>query len=123
MADADQYVDWAIKIDDETIKASEGTEVVSIVIDLEVDKLDMCAVRFDDASKGVLKGKRHSIGDPIQVDLGYADEVKTLFLGEAVSLEPAWPEGAPGSLTVRGMDRLHRFKRGTAIRFWEDKKV
>jgi len=122
MADADQYVDWAITVDDETIKASEGTEVVSITIDLEVDKLDMCAIRFDDAAKGVLNGKRHSIGDAMQVDLGYADEVKTLFLGEAVSLEPAWPEGAPGSLTVRGMDRLHRFKRGTAIRFWEDKK-
>jgi uncharacterized protein len=117
-----EYADWAVKIDDEELKSATGAEIVSIVIDLEVDKLDMCTVTFDDNANEVLKGARHKIGDSMQVDLGYADGVKTLFLGEAVALEPRWGEGAIPVLTVRGMDRLHRFKRGTQIRFWEDKK-
>lgn len=117
-----RIADWNLKIDDETIKASDGMEVSHIVVDLEVDKLDMCTVEFADMAKGVLKGNRHNIGDPMQVDLGYADGTKTLFLGECVGLEPAWPQGQPKALSVRGLDRLHRFKRGTQIRFWEKKK-
>lgn len=121
MAGEHKYADWAIKVDDETIKASDGMEVSSILVDLEVDKLDMCTIEFADAAQGVLSSGRHSIGDSVQVDLGYADGNKTLFLGDLVALEPRWPEGAPASLVIRGMDRLHRFKRGTNIRFWEDK--
>jgi len=122
MGDANLPIEWAVKIDDETIKTSDGVEVMQVEVDLENDKLDMCTVTFNDTAKNVLKGARHKIGDSMQVDLGYQDKVTTLFLGEAVSLEPMWPEGAPFRLTVRGMDRLHRLKRGTHIRFWEDKK-
>ena len=122
MGDSNLPIEWAVKIDDETIKTSAGVEVMGIDIDLEVDKLDMCTVTFNDTAQNVLKGARHKIGDSMQVDLGYQDKVTTLFLGEAVSLEPMWPEGAPFRLTVRGMDRLHRFKRGSQIRFWEKKK-
>jgi len=122
MGDSNLPIEWAVKIDDENIKTSDGVEVMGIEIDLEVDKLDMCTVTFNDTAQGVLKGKRHKIGDTMQVDLGYQDKVYTLFLGECVSLEPMWPEGAPFRLTVRGMDRLHRLKRGSHIRFWEDKK-
>ncbi len=122
MADDNKYIDWAVKVDDEEFKSSTGAEISSILIDLEVDKLDMCTISFNDTANPVVSGARHKIGDAMQVDLGYADSVSTLFLGEAVSLEPRWAEGAPPTLVVRGMDRLHRFKRGTQIRFWEDKK-
>ena len=122
MPDANQRIEWTVKVDDEEIKSASGVEVSSIVVDLEVDKLDMCTLSFNDTARGVLSGARHKIGDSMQVDLGYADGMKTLFLGEAVSLEPRWPEGAPFTLAVRGMDRLHRFKRGTQIRFWEKMK-
>jgi phage protein D len=117
------YADWAIKIDDETIKASDGMEVSAIVVDLEMDKIDTCTVEFAEVARGVLSGQRHKIGDTMQVDFGHADEgTETLFKGECIALEPRWPEGAPASLVVRGMDRLHRLKRGTAVRFWEEIK-
>lgn len=117
------YADFSVKIDDETIKASDGMEVSAIVVDMEMDKIDACTIEFAEVAKGVLSGARHKIGDTMQVDLGHADDGnETLFKGECVSLEPRWPEGAPASLVVRGMDRLHRLKRGTAVRFWEDIK-
>ncbi len=122
MADSNQPIEWAVKIDDETIKTSDGVEVMDITVSIEVDKLDLCTVRFNDTARGVLSGGRHKIGDSLQVDLGYQDSVTTLFLGEVVGLDAAWPEGSPFYLQVIGMDRLHRFKRGTQIRFWEDKK-
>ncbi len=106
MPDDSQYIDWAIKVGDETIKRSEGSEIAGIVVDLEVDKLDMCSIVFNDTAKEVLAGARHAIGDAMQVDLGYADEVSTLFLGEAVALEPRWPAGAPPMLTVALMAYL-----------------
>ncbi|MCO4769190.1 MAG: phage late control D family protein [Deltaproteobacteria bacterium] len=117
------YADFSIKIDDETIKASDGMEISAIVVDMEMDKIDACTIEFAEVARGVLSGARHKIGDTMQVDLGHADDGnETLFKGECIALEPRWPEGAPASLVVRGMDRLHRLKRGTAVRFWEEIK-
>jgi phage protein D len=116
------YVDYQVKVDDETIKSSESAEITNITVDLEVDKLDMCSITFVDAARNVLKGARHKVGDKMEVQLGYDTGTKPLFLGELVALEPSWPEGGRAQLAIRGLDRLHRFKRGTQIRFWEKKK-
>lgn len=122
MSDHD-YADFQLKIGGETIKASDGMEISALVVDLESDKIDTATVELADAARGVLSGARFKIGDPMQIDLGHSSEgTSTVFKGEVIALEPRWPEGAPASLVVRGMDRLHRLKRGTAVRFWEDIK-
>jgi phage protein D len=117
-----EYADWKVKIDDETIKASDGMEVSTIVVDLDIDRIDTATIEFANVARGVLSGRRHKIGDSMQIEFGYDGTTEKVFLGECVGLEPRWPEGAPSSLLVRGMDRLHRLKRGTGIRVWENKK-
>jgi phage protein D len=125
------YAAFAITIGGSTLSvAADGMEVSKILVDLEADKIDMATVKLNNAARGVLEdGKlgaksriKINIGDTMKIDLGYAKGEVTLFLGEVVCLEPSWPEGAPAGLTVRGMDRAHRLKRGSKIRFWEDKK-
>ena len=124
--DPNERYEFKITIDDETIKGLESLEIDTVVVDLEVDKLDMATITFkntpEGSKTGVLAGGRHKIGDAMTIEMGYSSETEVIFTGECVGLEPYWPSGGMCKLTVRGMDHLHRFKRGTAIRFWEKKK-
>jgi uncharacterized protein len=125
MGDEHNYDDWAVKIGGKTLKAAEhGMMVSAIVVDLEMDKIESCTIELADGSdEDVLEGEPYKIGDSIQIDLGDSEGgTDTVFIGEVVALEPRWPEGAPCSLVIRGLDRLHRLKRGTGVRYWEDSK-
>jgi phage protein D len=47
-------------------------------------------------------------GNSVEIDMGYRDNMKTLFRGELTGLEPQFPYEHPPILTVRGYDRRHR---------------
>ena len=93
MGDQNLPIEWAVKIDDETIKTSDGVEVMQIEVDLENDKIDMCTITFNDTPKAVLKGARHKL----EYDLYYAKNY-TPFLDLLILIQTArvilWPEGA-----------------------------
>ena len=47
-------------------------------------------------------------GNSVEVDMGYRDNLKTIFQGEITGLEPEFPYQQPPILTLRGYDRRHR---------------
>src|SRR5262249_38692028 len=47
-------------------------------------------------------------GNAVEIDMGYRDNMKTLFKGEITGLEPEFPKDQSPTLTVRGYDRRHR---------------
>ncbi len=47
-------------------------------------------------------------GNAVEVDMGYRDNMKTLFKGEITGLEPDFPHEQSPTLTVTGYDRRHR---------------
>jgi phage protein D len=47
-------------------------------------------------------------GNEVEIDIGYRDNLETLFKGEITGLEPDFPNEVPPTLTVRGYDRRHR---------------
>jgi uncharacterized protein len=55
--------------------------------------------------------KLFEVGNPVEIEMGYRDRLKSLFQGEITGLEPAFPGDAPPTLTVRGHDRRHRLMR------------
>ena len=47
-------------------------------------------------------------GNTVEIDMGYRDNMKTLFKGEITGLEPEFPNDQSPTLTVTGYDRRHR---------------
>ncbi len=47
-------------------------------------------------------------GNSVEIDIGYRDNMETVFKGEITGLEPEFPNEQPATLTVRGYDRRHR---------------
>lgn len=50
-------------------------------------------------------------GNPVEIQMGYRDNLRTLFKGEITGLEPEFSNDEPPTLTVRGYDRRHRLMR------------
>jgi phage protein D len=57
-----------------------------------------------------------SVGNEVEVQMGYVNNLKTLLIGEITGLEPEFQAGEPPTVTVRGYDRRHRLLRGRKTR-------
>jgi phage protein D len=57
-----------------------------------------------------------AVGNEVEVQMGYVDQVETLLIGEVTGLEPEFHAGEPPMVTVRGYDRRHRLMRGRKTR-------
>ena len=55
-------------------------------------------------------------GASVEIRLGYVESTETVLTGEVTGLELSFPDGARSLVTVRGYDRLHRFRRGKRTR-------
>ena len=72
------------------------------------DMIRLIVTWVDDALFGV--------GNEVEVQMGYVDNVETLLIGEITGLEPEFQAGVPPTVTVRGYDRRHRLMRGRKTR-------
>lgn len=66
--------------------------------------------------------KLFSIGNVLEVKLGYADELETLIVGEITGLEPDFISNRLPVLIVRGYDRRHRLQKGRKTRTFVQQK-
>src|SRR2546423_12171150 len=63
-----------------------------------------------------------SVGDSVEVKMGYDDQLTSMFKGEITGLEPSFNSDRLPSLVVRGYDRRHRLARGRRTRSFLKKK-
>ncbi|MBW2663268.1 MAG: phage late control D family protein [Deltaproteobacteria bacterium] len=63
-----------------------------------------------------------SLGNVVEVKMGYADELETLIIGEITGLEPEFVLDGLPVLTVRGYDRSHHLLRGRKTRTFVEQK-
>ena len=53
------------------------------------------------------------VGNEVEIQMGYASNLKTVITGEITGLEPEFTQGSSPTLLVRGHDLRHRLLRGT----------
>lgn len=63
-----------------------------------------------------------AVGNPVEVKMGYADQLVSMFKGEVTGLEPSFNADRLPSLVVRGYDRRHRLARGRHTRSFVKQK-
>ncbi len=61
-------------------------------------------------------------GNPVEVRMGYRDQLEPLCQGEITGLEPEFVHSDPPTLTVRGYDRRHRLRQGRKTRSFRNMK-
>jgi phage protein D len=58
----------------------------------------------------------------IEVSMGYADDLRLMLKGTFTTMEPIFPSGGAPTLTVRGLNSLHRLRTKRYSHQWRDKK-
>lgn len=99
------------------VSVEEDTELPDM-FSLEIvasDELEDQFIFVDDESLFV-------VGDSVEIKMGYADELTSMFKGEVTGLEPSFNADRMPALVVRGYDRRHRLARGRRTRTFVKKK-
>ena len=54
----------------------------------------------------------------VEIRMGYTDELRVMLKGNFTTMEPNFPSGAASTLTVRGLNVLHRLRRKQYTSYW-----
>jgi phage protein D len=61
-------------------------------------------------------------GREVQVHMGYVGNLTLMMTGQFTTMEPRFPSGGAPTLTVRGLNVLHKLRRKQYTYAWENKK-
>jgi phage protein D len=89
------------------------TDVHDFLIEMDLDQPDMCAISL--SNETVRHSEKVREGDDIEVKLGLGNQpndVKVVFSGEVVGVEPIFEARQPARVIVRGFNALHSLARG-----------
>jgi len=79
-----------------------------------------------DLQGGGARGQNARLFDPcnkeVEVRAGYRGDLRTLVRGTFTTLEPNFPSSGPPTLTVRGLNALHKLRRKQYSTNWTDKR-
>src|SRR3954469_11167147 len=119
---------FEVSINGSALSAIVGAHIVGVSVEKatelpDIFSLDIVASdELDDEFMWIDDEELFPVGGSVEVKLGYADQLTSLFKGEITGLEPSFGAGRAPVLVVRGYDRRHRLARGRSTRSFVKKK-
>ena len=89
--------------------------------DAEKRKLKYAGTALD-GKPGAGPGEMFEPGRMLELHMGYHGELHLMMVGQVTTLAPSFPAGGVPSLTVHGLNVLHRYKKQQHTFAWFDKK-
>jgi Bacteriophage probable baseplate hub protein len=113
---------FEVSINSTPLPSDARAHVTEVGVDLSVEYPSMftlklvSSVELDEEVPWIDDQDLFSLGNVVEIKLGYVDDLETLLIGEITALEPEFAMNRRPSLTVRGYDRRHRLLRGSKTR-------
>jgi phage protein D len=112
--------DCRIKLGGSALSPALDAALARVEADLDVDKIGQCVLVFNDPHLSLMNGKDLECGIEVSVELGFHTQLKPVFAGEIVALEPQFRRDQPTSLRVICQETLHRLALSQATRAFND---
>jgi phage protein D len=77
----------------------------------------------DDPALHELETLFEPCGKTVTLSMGYVDELQPMLVGNFCTMEPNFASGQPATLSVRGLNRLHRMRRAKYDGQWPNSKL
>ncbi|MBE8986495.1 phage late control D family protein [Nostoc sp. LEGE 12450] len=107
-----------ILVQNKPLAAEIEADLVSVLVSEDLEAPGMFELRL--ITWDLLKqemtwvdDKLFDVGNEVEIQMGYEQELKTLMVGEITGLEPEYTQDAAPILLVRGHDLRHRLLRGS----------
>lgn len=120
---------FKIVINGSTLSVDPETHVTSVTVDDDTELPSMFAFKLVNSEWHTKElqwideqQQLFTIGNAVEVKLGYGDNLETIIAGEITGLEPEFNFNRLPRLIVRGYDRRHRLQRGGKTRTFVQQK-
>ena len=119
---------FEVLINGTALPVDAAAHVVAVSVEADTELPDMFSLEIvssddlDDQFMWVDAEDLFAVGNAVEVKLGYAEQLTSLFKGEVTGLEPSFNADRLPTLVVRGYDRRHRLTRGRRTRSFLKKK-
>ena len=102
-----------LRINGNKLSLNAVADLISVNVLEDVSAAGMCTfslLSWDNKEMRIIwiDDDQFKEGNTVEIDMGYRDNMKTLFKGEITGLEPDFPNDQSPTLTVTGYDRRHR---------------
>jgi uncharacterized protein len=119
--------DFDILINGSPLSVEMESHTIEVAIEEDVMFPSMFAISISGSASRAselewMKDRIFSIGNEVEIRIGYANDLATVIVGEITSLEPEFVQNRSPSLTLRGYDRRHRLQRGSKTRTFTQQK-
>ena len=119
--------DFEVKINGSPLPARIAPYLIGITVDKSVGvpsmfELELAAADQPEEEILFIDDALFSIGNEVEIRMGYTEERETVIIGEITALEPAFSFDRLPSLTIRGYDLRHRMQRGRKTRTFLQQK-
>lgn len=109
--------DFRLRINGAELPARARADLLSVAVHEDVDAPGMFTFRLITWDMAQLRvtwadDDLMSVGNEVEIMMGYVDRLQPLMAGEITGLEPEFSGSEAPTLTVRGYDRRHRLMRG-----------
>ncbi|MGH2412759.1 MAG: phage late control D family protein [Microcystaceae cyanobacterium] len=106
-----------ILIQSKSLPPEAEADFIEATVSEDLEAPSMFALKFVtwDAVKQQITwvdGDLFEVGDEVEIQMGYRNDLKTVMVGEITGLEPMFSQDTPPMLVVRGHDLRHRLLRG-----------
>ena len=121
MADDHRRIpDCQVKIGGSKLPAAAVAALTRVEVDLDVDLFGQCVLVFNDPKLTLINGTDFACGTDVIVELGFHTQLKKVFAGEVVALEPQFRRDLPPSLRVVCQEALHLLALSQITRAFND---
>lgn len=107
-----------ILIQGQKLPSQADSDLVAVQVFEDIDVPSMFTLEF--ITWDLCQGKftwvdddRFEVGNEVEIQMGYGNNLKTVIFGEITGLEPEFVQGETPRLIVRGHDLRHRLMRGS----------
>lgn len=117
---------FEVKIDGQKITKSHGI-ITSVSVDATMDGADHFSLSVDgtfDFDERTFEGfdwETFPIGGNVAIEVGYGEELESVFVGSINAIKPSFPADGPPSVEISGYGRQHELTKNTNSASWEEK--
>ncbi len=113
--------DLLVKINGTPLPTNAKHDILRVSLEEDIETLSMFAIEMVNWDMVNLRitwsdSEIMSVGNEVEIRMGYVDNLQKLMVGEITCLEPEFSADNVPMLTVRGYDRRHRLLRGRNTR-------
>ena len=116
-----------ILIQGKALNPKEEADFISATISEDLEAPSMFELKFntwdvEEQKFTWIDKDLFELGDRVEIQMGYAQDLKTVMVAEVTGLEPEFGQDTPPILVVRGHDLRHRLLRGRQTKSFKQMK-